>query len=453
VNGHNRAHLISALVATVALTSQPAGATPSTADPTAAPVRAPAIADARQPLIAAVPPANDELANAEVAGSLPFTATTSTLEATTAPDDLTCGGNIASVWFAYTPPISTTLAADTFGSDYDTTLSAYTGALGSLTQLACNDDAGSGLQSQIVFPVVAGQTYYFMAAGLSGGGSLTFHLDGSAFPQIGVRTTPAQEVTPAADAEHLAWSQASRRNPGWTLYVQRFGEPRVRVNRQRTNGFSGGFEGETLLYQEAQGRQSDLVLFDLAGGGRSAPPTGVNTRQWEWHPTISGEWLLFGRQNIRARVDLVLLRNLVTGETRQLGRLPWGRGTTAEPGQVNGNYAVWFRCTPACNVFLNDFAAGTTTRIPKPDRRQQYDPSVTADGTVYFVRSRRGCGTSARLVRHPLGGPSKVLASLGAGRDSFHTYALASEDGTTSVFFSRVRCSTRAWDVMRIVDP
>jgi Tol biopolymer transport system component len=120
---------------------------------------------------------------------------------------------------------------------------------------------------------------------------------------------------------------------------------------------------------------------------------------------------------------------------------------------VTGNYAVWFRCTPACNVFLYDIPAGTTTRIPKPDRRQQYDPSVTADGTVYFVRSGRGCGTSARLVRHPLGGPSKVLASLGAGRDSFHTYALASHNGTASVFFSRVRCSTSAWDVMKIVDP
>ena len=448
-----RTSLISALLVTMALTSQPASALPSTADPTAAPRQAPAVSDAEQPLAAAVPPANDEFPNAEIVGSLPFATTLSTFEATTAPDDPVCFGNTASVWWAYTPPISTTLAADTFGSDYDTTLAAYAGTQGSLTELACNDDAGSGLQSQIVFPVVAGQTYYFMAAGLGGGGSLAFHLDGSAFPQIGVRTTRAQEATPSADAEHVAWSQAGRRSTSWTLSVQQSGEPRVRVNRQRTNGFSGGFEGETFVYQETRGWRSNLVFYDLGGGGRSAPPTGVNTRQWEWHPTISGDSLLFGRQSWAARADFVLLRNLVTGENRQLGRLRWGKRTIAEPGQVTGNYAVWYRCTPACDAFLYDIAAGTTTRIPNPDRRQQYDPSVTSDGTVYFLRSRRGCGNSVRLVRRPLGGPSRVLAALGAGRDSSHTYALENANGTTTVFFDRVRCSTNARDVFKLIDP
>ena len=348
---------------------------------------------------------------------------------------------------------STTLAADTFGSDYDTTLAAYTGMQGSLVEVACNDDAGSGLQSQIVFPVVGGQTYYFMAAGLGDAGGLSFQLDGAAFPQLGVRTTGAQEATPSADAEHLAWSQATRRSPLWTLYVQRAGEQRVRVNRPRTHGFSGGFEGGTFVYQEARGRQSNLVLYDLAGGGRSAPPAGVNTRHWEWHPTVSGEWLLFGRQSYAARADLVLLRNLVTGESRQLGRLAWGGRTIAEPGQVSGNYAVWFRCTPACNVFLHDIAAGTTTRIPNPTGGNSTTPRSRDDGTVYFLRSGRGCGTSVRLVRHPLGGHSRVLASLGAGRDSGHTYALGNDDGTTTVFFDRVRCSTRARDIVKVIDP
>jgi hypothetical protein len=225
------------------------------------------------------------------------------------------------------------------------------------------------------------------------------------------------------------------------------------VNRARTHGFSGGFEGETFVYQEVRGRQSNLVFYDLAGGGRSAPPAGVNTRQWEWHPTISGDWLLFGRQSFAARADLVLLRNLVTGENRRLSRLAWGRRTLAEPGQVSGNYAVWFRCTPLCNVFLYDIAAGSTAKIPNPSRRQQYDPSVTDDGTVYFLRSGRGCGNSVRLVRHPLGGPSRVLASLGAGRDSGHTYALENDDGTTTVLFDRVRCSNGARDILKVVDP
>jgi hypothetical protein len=207
------------------------------------------------------------------------------------------------------------------------------------------------------------------------------------------------------------------------------------------------------VYQEVRGRQSNLVLYDLAGRRRSAPPAGVNTRHWEWHPTLSGDWLLFGRQSTAARADLVLLRNLATGETRRIARLRRGRRTLAEPGQVAGNYAVWFRCTPRCNVCRYDIAAGTTKRIPNPNARQQYDPSVTGDGTVYFLRSGRGCGTSVRLVRYPVGGPSRALAPLRAGRDSSHTYALANGDGTTTVLFDRVRCRTGARDIFEVVDP
>jgi hypothetical protein len=445
-------HLLSAVALAIALSSSTALALPA-ANPGAAPARPQTSLEAEEPSLAGVPPANDEFAAAEVIASSPFTTFTSTLEATTAVDDPSCLGNDASVWYAYTPPVSTTIAADTFGSDYDTTLSVYTGAQGSLTQLACNDDAGSDLQSQVVFPVVGGQTYYFMVAALGGGGGLVFNLDASTLPLIALRATRAQEALPAADSQHLAWSQATRRSPRYQLYMQSPGGPRVRVSRPRTQGFSGGFEGETFVYQEIRGRQSNLQFYDVGDGGRSAPPAGVNTRRWEWHPTVSGDWLLFGRTDTAARVDLVLLRNLATGETRRLGRLRWGRRTIAEPGQVSGNYAVWYRCTPACDVFLYDIAAGTTTRIPNPGRRQQYDPSVTSDGTVYFVRSGRGCGASVRLVRHRLGGPSKVLAPVGAGRDSFHTYALENDDGTTSLFFDRVRCSTLAFDVLKLIDP
>ena len=82
----------------------------------------------------------------------------STVEATSAVDDPSCFGNDTSVWYAFTPVVSGSITAETFGSDYDTTLSAYTGTQGALTQLTCNDDAGAGLLSQIRFPVAAGTT-------------------------------------------------------------------------------------------------------------------------------------------------------------------------------------------------------------------------------------------------------------------------------------------------------
>ena len=127
-----------------------------------------------QPALAA-PPANDDFDNAIVIGALPFQDTQDTTEATTAPDDPDCVGRAHTVWYRFTPTADATIVAHTAGSDYDTTLSAYTGTRGSLTQIACNDDA-IGLQSRIQLDVTAGTTYHFMAGSFddSPGGTLVF---------------------------------------------------------------------------------------------------------------------------------------------------------------------------------------------------------------------------------------------------------------------------------------
>lgn len=404
------------------------------------------------PLPTLVPPDNDVFGSAVVVTGLPFSAPVNTVEATTAVDDPSCEGNAASVWYAYTPPVTTWVTAATFSSDYDTTLSAYTGSPGSLVSVACNNDTG-GPQSQVTFLAAGGVTHYFMAAGVTAGGNLVFSLD-VRFPvaQLPVRTTLAHEITPSAATGWLAWAQGPRRNfRFWRLLVQPAGGSWRKVNRDRTHGYSGGFEGNRFVYQEVRGEQSNLSFYNLVSRTRSAPPAGVNTRHWEWHPTLSGDWLLFGRTNIGLERDLVLLRNLVTGETRVLDSVPWAAGG-AEPGQVSGNYAVWYRCAPTCNVFRYDIAAETAAQIPNPGGHQ-YDPSVTDDGTVYFVRSGFGCGVAVRLVRQPVDGSRKLLAQLVAGRDSAHTYAVENTDGTTSVYFHRANCRTNANDVLRIVDP
>jgi hypothetical protein len=453
-------HLLRTAITVAALLACPVANALPPGDPAAGSHAAwPAPTAETRSLSAFVPPDNDAIASAEVVPGLPFTAGVSTVEATTAPDDPQCaGGNAASVWYAYTPPVSTSLTADTFGSDYDTTLSAYTGAPGSLVQVACSDNAG-GPQSQITLSVAKGVSYYFMAAGLTGGGNLALQLDvGTPLPQIGVRTTRAYESSPSAGPSHFAWAQWPRRNGRfWTLYVRRSGEPRVRVNPLRTDAYSGGFEGNRFVYQQTRGagntRSSDLRFFNLVRETRQNPPTGVNTRQWEWHPTISGRWLLFGRRSRAARSDFVILRNLATARRIVLDRLRWGRSRIAEPGQVNGRYAVRYRCAPRCNAFRYDIATGAKARIPNPLRRHHYDPSVTRDGIVYFVSSGNGCGVSVRLERRPVGGPSRVLTSLRPRWDSFHTFALENANGTTSFFFERVHCRTFAQDVLKVVDP
>lgn len=123
---------------------------------------------------------NDDFSHAIVINSLPFTHATSTRGATAASDDPTTCTNNGSVWYRFTASRNLRIEANTFGSRYDTVLSAYTGSRGALSQVpgACNDDFG-GLQSRIVFDATAGTTYHFLIGfccgfGRTGGGDLVF---------------------------------------------------------------------------------------------------------------------------------------------------------------------------------------------------------------------------------------------------------------------------------------
>jgi hypothetical protein len=121
----------------------------------------------------AVAPTNDDFdsPNEVVLGGGDFV---NTEEATTAADDPDCFGNGHTVWYIFTPGEDVRLEAITIGSDYDTTLSAYTGSRGSLTQIACNNDAAGTLQSHITFDAEAFQTYFIMVGSFedSPGGNL-----------------------------------------------------------------------------------------------------------------------------------------------------------------------------------------------------------------------------------------------------------------------------------------
>lgn len=107
------------------------------------------------------PPANDDFAS-------PTTIT--------GPTGKTYGGNVRStgepgepnhssvpdrsVWFSWTAPESGTAVLNTRESNFDTTLSVYTGnAIGSLTQQATGDDHFGSVQSKVSLPVTAGTTY------------------------------------------------------------------------------------------------------------------------------------------------------------------------------------------------------------------------------------------------------------------------------------------------------
>lgn len=134
---------------------------------------------AAMPAAFAAAPANDDLANATVVTSLPFSDSLNTAEATAEPNEPDCFGNFTSVWYSFTPTADIELEAKTFGSDYDTTLSAWVEEGGQLVNVGCVDDSLGTLQSRLRFTGSAGVTYLIRAGTYfdSPGGNLVFSLD------------------------------------------------------------------------------------------------------------------------------------------------------------------------------------------------------------------------------------------------------------------------------------
>jgi len=277
-----------------------------------------------------------------------------------------------------------------------------------------------------------------------------------------VKTTARNEVRPAAGDDWFAWSRSRQRKTSpFDLYAQRTGGSAFRVNKK---AYAGGIDGTTLVYHVIRGsrpRLSDLRLFDLSTKRHKPLPSGVNTRRWECCGTISGDWLLFsrGRPSSTGR-QLVLLRNLVTGEQRIPDALQAHKGAL-HAAQLNGTFAVWSRCDPypRCRVFRYDVASGSTTALTVPAGKIPYAPSVSQFGTVYYAQRRGGCGNAVQLMKQHLTGPPELLASLPQGRDVGVSYAHAPSSKpprdlvTTHVYFDRRACGKqRRWDIYRVDD-
>lgn len=109
----------------------------------------------------AVAPPNDSIDAAVAFSDVPFTTTADTREATVDGTDADCGS--ATLWYAFTPSASARIAVDTFGSSYDTMLGLYSGSQSAPDLQDCNDDAQDGVQSQLLFDAVAGETVFISA--------------------------------------------------------------------------------------------------------------------------------------------------------------------------------------------------------------------------------------------------------------------------------------------------
>jgi len=124
------------------------------------------------------PPANDNFANAQaisgIGGTIQGANVNGTAGATKEPGEPNHAGNIggASVWYAWTAPLSRTFFFDTHGSSFDTLLGVYTGSsVGSLTEVVSNDNDPNATDntSGVQFVATQGTVYFIAVDGASGG--------------------------------------------------------------------------------------------------------------------------------------------------------------------------------------------------------------------------------------------------------------------------------------------
>jgi hypothetical protein len=272
--------------------------------------------------------------------------------------------------------------------------------------------------------------------------------------EIPVLTSPSGEFQPARGSNHLAWEQNTKGQPShYDVIVQADGGQPTRVNPGRSNAAMGGIDGNRLIYQQFRKGASDLFLYDLATGARSRLPKRVNSRMWEYWPSLSGPWLLFARWKKSNDSRRLYLDNLDTGERRILHRTR-GERAFIDPGQVNGDFVVWSRCPPKsrCQVYRYQISTGTRVRLPNPGSYQRA-PSVNPHGTVFFSRGSKGCGGGVRLVQVAPDGLETILVQFPEGLDSRDTFAFTDEGGSTHVYYERFGCGKPTGsDIFRVVD-
>jgi hypothetical protein len=277
-------------------------------------------------------------------------------------------------------------------------------------------------------------------------GALAASLPSASSPALGgpMLHSRAGEFQPVRSGRYLAWERNTRARPGrYAVYARRAGGRKFRVNARGTEAANGGIDGTRLVYQQFRKKKSDIKFFDVARRRRRNPPKGINTRHWEYWPSISGDWVMFGRYARRGNRKVVLT-NLRTGAARVIARTT-ATGAFLGPGQVSGVWAVYTECTPAtrCDVLRYNIVTRKTSRVPNPGFYQRA-PSVTPSGTVYFARARHRCGQSVRVMRHALGSRPTTVRRLPDGVDVGDTYVFARGPGGNRVLFDRRRCGKPA---------
>jgi len=291
-------------------------------------------------------------------------------------------------------------------------------------------------------------------------------LPATAADPVKVLTTKADEYNPAASDTYLSWNVWNGSSN--IVYAKAFGGSRMRVSPTGWHGWVGSIEDTSLTYQQYSQKKgvSDIYRVDLVTKKRSKLPAAINTERWEYGPSESGGIIAFAR--VLPTSDRKLIVYDMGSRTSRTIATSSGVRVILEVGQVSGNWLAYERHVHdkdgraiACDVWRYDIAGGSSTKIPNPNDRCQYGPSVDPAGTVYFARGGFTCGTNQSIQAYPVGGPVATLIQLTDGRRGFSTYfstyAVDNGDNTTDLYYDPSRCkadgSYGSGDIFKVTTP
>ncbi|MBK8027730.1 MAG: S8 family serine peptidase [Chloroflexi bacterium] len=220
---------------------------------------------------------NDHRASATTIATLPFSTSQSVIGAFVDRTDPVMACLSASqlvsntVWYKFTPAYTMTVNANTFGSNYDTVLGVYDGAL---TSVACNNDLVAGVtQSQVNFTAVAGTTYNILV------GDLTSTADpiGSFNPSLMALNVSTSTPPPSGqiNGSVMLEGRPAPPNPQWSIPLHVVITP--------TAGGAPAFDGTITT-----GLSGEFTVSNLAAGNYNIWAKGTHTLANVVTVTISG---------------------------------------------------------------------------------------------------------------------------------------------------------------------
>jgi hypothetical protein len=359
-------------------------------------------------------PPNDNWASAEELSSTPYSSAVDTSEATTEGQDPVPGcssSQARSVWYKLTLPVSGTVTADTFGSSYDTILSAYTGSPGSFVSQACSDDAAATLQSQVTFAGTAGVTYSFMVSAYSGdGGNLAFNLTFDS-PLVGL-SPPGLDF----GAQPLNVTTSAQI-----------------VNVKNTGNVALHISGITIAGADS----ADFHPTNTCNAGSYAPTTGC-TVSVTFKPTAGGP------RSAELRVSDDAL-----GSPQAVPLTGRGAGVSVSPASLNfGSVPVGSTSAPSGVTFTNLGAApvhvwGTAIVGTNPGDFSRINscplpPATLAAGahcaiTVRFTPSTATARSASLMISHDGGASPSSVSLSGTGTAPLSHSAIRSGSSPTAI--------------------